>query len=87
MSDRSAEIGIWLLPAAPQVSFYRFDRIAVLSLYSQRPDRNPVPTFVVEAGGTLYDHVRKEFDAMIGTKDKKGLARPLQNATPAASAT
>lgn len=60
-----AQINIWCLPAAPLFAFYRFDRIAVLTLYSHSRQRTPVPTFVVEMGGTLYDYIRKEFDAMI----------------------
>jgi hypothetical protein len=69
---RGAELSIWFLPAAPHFTFYRFDRIAVLALYTHRRERAPVPTFVCEMGGTLYDYIRKEFDAMIA---EKGLAR------------
>ena len=70
--DRAADIGVWLLQAAPQFAFYRFDRTGIFSLYSHSRDRTPVPTFVVESGGTLYDFIRKEFDAMVR---EGGLAR------------
>lgn len=63
--NNGAQIDIWFLPAAPQFAFYRFDRIAVFTLYSHSRERTPVPAFVVEMGGTLYDYIRKEFDAMI----------------------
>jgi hypothetical protein len=52
-----AEIRIWLLPAAPQFSFYRFDKSGVITLYSHRHERSAVPSFVVERGGTLYDYL------------------------------
>ena len=72
LPDRAAEVGVWFLPAAPQCAFYRFDRVGIISLYTHRRDRTPVPTFVVESGGTLYDFIRKEFDAMV---QERGLAR------------
>lgn len=69
---RGAQVDIWFLPAAPHFSFYRFDRTAIMALYTHRRERAPVPTFVCEMGGTLYDYIRKEFDAMIRPD---GLAR------------
>jgi hypothetical protein len=70
--ERMADIGIWFLPATPQFAFYRFDRTGIISLYTHRRDRTPVPTLVVESGGTLYAFIRKEFDAMVADG---GLAR------------
>ncbi len=67
-----AQINIWFLPAAPLFTFYRFDNIAIFALYSHRRERAPVSTFVCEMGGTLYDYIRKEFNAMICDK---GLAK------------
>jgi len=60
-----AKVDIWFLPAAPHFTFYRFDRIAIMVLYTHRRERTPVPTFVCEMGGTLYDYIHKEFDAMV----------------------
>ncbi|MCD5402149.1 DUF3606 domain-containing protein [candidate division NPL-UPA2 bacterium] len=71
-SVSGAQIDIWFLPAAPHFTFYRFDRIGILALYSHRRERAPVPTFICEMGGTLYDYIRKEFEAMIRPD---GLAR------------
>lgn len=71
-ANNGAQINIWFLPATPQFAFYRFDRIAIFTLYSHSRERTPVPAFVVEMGGTLYDYIRKEFDAMIRID---GLAR------------
>jgi len=67
-----AQIDIWFLPAAPLFTFYRFDRVGILALYTHRRDRAAVPTFVCEMGGTLYDYIYKEFKAMI---KEKGLAK------------
>lgn len=69
---KGAQINIWFLPAAPHFTFYRFDRIGIIALYTHRRKQPPVPTFVVEKGGTLYDYIRKEFNAMI---EQGGLAK------------
>lgn len=58
-------VQLWYLPTPPVFTFYRFDRKAVLALYTHRKGREPVPAFVVEAEGYLYDFVRHELDAMI----------------------
>lgn len=68
-------VHIWFLHAAPTFSFYRFDSTGILALYTHRKGRTAVPTFVCEQGGTLYDYVRHEFDAMIDPK--AGLATKL----------
>lgn len=64
-ANDGTQINIWFLPATPQFAFYRFDRIAIFTLYSHSRERTPVPAFVCEMGGTLYDYIRKEFEAMI----------------------
>lgn len=71
---KGADINIWYLPAAPTFSFYRVDQMALLALYTHRKDRAPVPTFVCEMGGTLYDYIRQEFEAMIS---EEGLAKKV----------
>jgi len=70
--SNGCQINVWFLPVVPLFAFYRFDRIAVFTLYSHSRERVPIPSFVVEMGGTLYDYIRKEFDAMIRPN---GLAR------------
>jgi hypothetical protein len=72
--QHGATVKIWLYKGVPQFSFYRFDRTAILALYSHRRTRAPVPTIVARMGGTLYNFVREEFHALI---DPEGLARPL----------
>lgn len=46
-------------------SCYRFDRVAVVTLYSHRRERTQVPTLICREGGTLYEFVRSEFKALI----------------------
>lgn len=66
-STSGAEVQLWFLSAAPQFSFYIFDQLAIVALYTHRRQRIPVPTLVCDRGGWLYDYVRKEFDAMVET--------------------
>jgi hypothetical protein len=61
---QAADIEIWLLPAGPQYSSYRFDDLAILALYNHSKGRDPVPTFICARGGTLYDFVRRDFRSM-----------------------
>jgi len=68
-SDNSEKIGIWFLPAAPTFTFYRFDQIGVLAIYTHRKKRVGVPTFVCERGGTLYEYIWNEFRAMISPEN------------------
>jgi len=75
LSKKQAKISIWLLPLSPYFSFYRFDYVGILALYTHRKDRASVPTFVCDEGGTLYNYIRQEFAAMIGTKGSTGLAK------------
>ncbi|TAK01993.1 hypothetical protein EPO44_08635 [bacterium] len=72
-SGAGTTVDIWYLPAAPLLTFYRFDFKAVIALYTHRTERVPVPAFVVESPGTLYNFVRQEFDAMID--QKSGMAK------------
>jgi hypothetical protein len=59
------EFSLWYLPESPVFSFYRFDDIAILALYKHAKGRGKIMTFVVEAGGTLYEFVRSEFNEFI----------------------
>lgn len=45
-------------------SCYRFDRTAVLTLYSHSRERTQVPTIVCRDGGSLYEFVRSELRAI-----------------------
>lgn len=62
---KGSNVELWFLPKCPVFSFYRFDHIGILATYKHQKGRGNVPTFVFEQGGTLYDFIRQEFDAMI----------------------
>jgi hypothetical protein len=53
-----------LVNIEPTFTFYRFDNVAVLALYTHDPDKAPVPTIVCQAGGSLYDTVNREWAAL-----------------------
>jgi len=75
IADRDGgTVGLWFLPECPVFSFYRLNHIGILALYKHESGRGNVPTLVFEQGGTLYDFMRQEFDAMI--KDG-GLAKQI----------
>lgn len=46
-------------------SCYRLDQTSVVTLYSHSRTRRPVPTIVCRSGGTLYDFIRQEIEAML----------------------
>lgn len=69
MSDEAErKLEIWRISAAPVWSYYRFNGIAIFTLYKHRPGRKEVPTFIVRKGGTLYEFLRAEFDALVTTE-------------------
>ncbi len=57
-------IEVFFRPGDPVFSCYRFDGTAVLTLYTHQRRRTGVPTFVCRDGGSLYQFVRDEFDAL-----------------------
>jgi hypothetical protein len=58
------DFSVWVHDENPVTSFFRFDNIAVVTLYKHAKGRGNVPTFVAERGGTLYTYVEAEVDAM-----------------------
>jgi len=67
--DRRAAGGarseVWLVRTAPQFAYYRFDRVAVLALYTHRNERGGVPTFVSDDSGSLFSFLKRDFEALI----------------------
>ncbi len=55
---------VFFRPGDPVFSCYRFDGTAVLTLYTHQRRRTGVPTIVCRDGGSLYQFVRDEFDAL-----------------------
>ncbi|TDB96757.1 hypothetical protein [Actinomadura sp. 7K534] len=60
-----ADVQVLYRPAYSVFSFYRFDSIAVVTLYSHSRARQPnVPTFVCRSGGSLFKFVYEELAAL-----------------------
>jgi hypothetical protein len=68
LRERGAQVEIFFLPMAPLFTFYRFENEAVLAFHNHRLGRNPVPTFIVRRGGTLWSYLKEEFHGMIDTE-------------------
>lgn len=69
---------IWLHRENPVTSFYRFDRIAVVTMYKHAKGRGNVPTLVAERYGTLYGYIESEVDALVkGSHEKPPLATKI----------
>ena len=66
--DCRAHVEVWYLARTPVFSLYRFDDTCVGALYHHRRNRDPVPAFTVERGGTLYEFFTGEFAAMLDPK-------------------
>lgn len=60
-----AELSIWYAPIAPVFSYYKFDNIAVFTLYKHSIQKVEVPTFTVRKGGTLYEFLSKDFESLV----------------------
>ncbi len=69
-TNESVKITVWLLRAVPVFSFYRFDNIGILALNKHRKGRGNVPTFVCEKGGSLYEFICEEFEAMVASENE-----------------
>jgi hypothetical protein len=50
----------------PVYTYYRFDRVCFVVLYSQAPGRVDVPAFECEQGGSLSGFFRGQFEALWG---------------------
>ncbi len=69
------QIELWFFQGTQQFSYYRFDSIAIVAMYTHRRARDPVPAFVCEEGGSLFEFLRQDFDALV--RDG-GLARKVE---------
>jgi hypothetical protein len=75
---RNREFYVWVHEENPVTSFYLFDDTAVVTLYKHARGRGSVPTFVAERGGTLFNYVQDEVDAMVKGLETHGpLARQI----------
>jgi hypothetical protein len=69
------DVRVYYHSGDPLFSCYRFDRTAILTLYSHTRTRTNVPTIVCRDGGTLYDFVREELRAI---EDQSRLADEVE---------
>jgi hypothetical protein len=72
---KDSDFSLWFLSESPAFSFYRFDHQAILALFKHGKRGGSLPTFIVEKGGTVYDFIRREFDAFI--QEPGGMARKI----------
>lgn len=59
-----ATVQVFYRPGEVVFSCYRFDRTAVMTLYTHQRVRTGVPTIVCRDGGSLYNFIRAEFRAL-----------------------
>lgn len=59
-----ASIEVYYRGGDSTFSCYRFDKTAVLTMYTHSRSRTPVPTIVCRESGSLYEFVRAEFRAI-----------------------
>jgi hypothetical protein len=62
--EARASIEVYYRGGDSTFSCYRFDKTAVLTMYTHSQRRTPVPTIVCREGGSLYEFVRAEFRAI-----------------------
>ena len=65
-----AKLSMWYTSALPNFTIYIFDETIIMTLYTHRMQRINVPTFIFEHGGSIYDFMREEFDALIDEKNE-----------------
>lgn len=61
----SSQLTVLYTDIAPIFDFYKFDNVAVITLFSYRKGKNPVPAIIVKRGGTLYKFVEEELKAFV----------------------
>jgi hypothetical protein len=62
-----AHIEVYYRPGDALFTYYKLDKKAVVVLYSHKRQRvYQVPTMVCQSGGSLYEFLRTDFDAIIG---------------------
>lgn len=63
-------VEIYYTRITPLFSFYRFNNKVVFALYNHREGRLPVPTFVCDREGFLFDYFTDEFEGMLGDSQR-----------------
>ena len=61
----TTDFSVWTHHETPVTSFYRFDNVAIVTLYKHARGRGDTPTIIAERPGGLYSYIEGEVDAMI----------------------
>jgi len=75
--NSKADFSIWMHEENPVTSFYRFDNVAIVTLYKHARGRGNVPTFIAERGGDLYRYIEAEVDGMTKETSHQALAKKI----------
>jgi len=58
-----SDLKLYRTKIAPLFDIYKFDDVAIITMFKYRKDRVPVPAFQVKRGGELYDFADSEIKA------------------------
>ena len=75
-APNGAKIEVYYRPGDRLFSFYRFDSIAVITLYNHKGSRGGVPTLAFRRGGSLYTFIEDEIAAIVSQ------SRPAERRAP-----
>lgn len=64
---------IWFVAQAPLFTSYRFDDVTVLATYNHSGYDYPVPAFICQRPGSLFEFVRDDFDHLIAGPTVPGI--------------
>lgn len=69
-SKAKGKVEIYFARLVPLFSFYRFNNKVVFALYNHRTGRLPVPTFIADKNGFLFEYFTAEFEGIIANKER-----------------
>lgn len=75
---KDSTVEVTLVKSPPLFTFYMFENVAIFVPHSHR-SQAPVPAFVVREGGSLYNYLCEELDALV--KSGIRLERPRDGAS------
>ncbi len=73
-NNSPSELKLYRTKVAPLFDIYKFDDVAIITIFKHRTDRVPVPAFQLKKGGELYDFADSEIKAFFN--DPNPLAQP-----------
>lgn len=66
--ESGASIKIYYTEKYPTFSYYRFNRVCVIALYSLGKEKASVPHIVSKKGGSLYDFGLRQYEALLASE-------------------